>query len=118
MTVCISPQELLRVTTQCLKSIEEYNGEDDKEITYKEFSLLKLRYVSKSYIRVPLWTYSHCGIVTRLNELKVIAENVLQDNYLKDKDTAIKLSQTTYYELYKLLNKASNFEPYVFGRGY
>lgn len=118
MSVKISAQELLRVTTQCLKNIEDYNGEDDKEVFYTEFSFLKLRNVKRGYVKVPTWTYNHCGIVTRLNVLKVIAENVLQDNYLKDKDTAITLSQTTYSELYKLLNKASNFEPYTFGEGY
>lgn len=114
--VNISPEELLRVTDKCLSSIENYSGEDNIERFHYEFSLLKMKRVKKSHIEIPHWTYSHCGIITRLNELKSIAENVIRDKLVEDRD--VKLSLTTHSELYKLLSKSKDFQPYIFGMGY
>ena len=114
--VNISPEELLRVTTKCLSNIENYNGEDNIERFHYEFSLLRMKRVLKSHVEIPRWTYNHCVIVTRLNELKSIAENVIQDKLVEDRD--VKLSLTTHSELYKLLNKSGDFQPYIFGMGY
>ena len=114
--VNISPEELLRVCNQCLHNIETYNGEDDVIETYKEFSLLRLRYIKKQYTLKPTWTYTGVGITTRLEELKSIAENVINDTGVEDRD--IKLSLTTHNELYKLLNKSGDFQPYIFGNRY
>ena len=112
--VNISPEELLRVTDKCLSNIEKYNGEDDVQKTYyNDWVFFKQK---RSYIEVPTWTYDHCGIITRLNELKSIAENVIRDERVEDRD--VKLSLTTHSELYKLLNKSKDFQPYVFGMGY
>ena len=112
--VNISPEELLRVTEQCLSSIENYRGEDDVQKTYyNDWVFFKQK---KSYIEVPKWTYNHCGIITRLNELKSIAENVIRDESVEDRD--VKLSLTTHSELYKLLNKSEDFQPYIFGMRY
>ena len=114
--VNISPEELLRVTEQCLSNIENYNGEDNIERFQYEFSLLRMKRVKKSHIEIPRWTYKNCGIITRLNELKSIAENVIQDKLVEDRD--VKLSLTAHSELYKLLNKSEDFQPYIFGMGY
>lgn len=114
--VNISPEELLRVTSQCLSNIENYNGEDDINRFHYEFSLLRMKRVKKPYTEVPRWTYDHCGIVTRLNELKSIAENVIQDKLVENRD--VKISSTTHIELYKLLNKSKDFQPYIFGMRY
>lgn len=112
--VNISPEELLRVTTKCLSNIENYNGEDDVQKTYyNDWFFFKRK---KTYIEVPKWTYDHCGIITRLNELKSIAENVIQDRLVEDRD--VKISLTTHSELYKLLNKSKDFQPYIFGMRY
>lgn len=114
--VNISPEELLRVTTKCLSNIENYNGEDNKTYDYSKtlFNLIFVR--EKTFTVKPTWTYDHCGIITRLNELKSIAENVVQDKLVEDRD--VKLSLTTHSELYKLLNKSKDFQPYIFGMGY
>ena len=114
--VNISPEELLRVTEQCLRNIENYSGDENIEHFHYEFSLLKMKRVKKSYIEIPRWTYTHCGIITRLNELKSIAENVIRDGRVEDRD--VKLSLTTHSELYKLLNKSKDFQPYIFGMRY
>lgn len=114
--VNISPEELLRVTKQCLSNIENYNGEDNIERFHYEFSIMKMKRVKKSHIEVPRWTYNHCGIITRLNELKSIAENVIRDGRVEDRD--VKLSLTTHSELYKLLDKSKDFQPYIFGMRY
>ena len=114
--VNISPEELLRVTTKCLSNIENYQGEQNTEHFNRSFSLLKMRYVNTHYTEVPRWTYKHCGIITRLDELKSIAENVIRDKLVEDRD--VKLSLTTHSELYKLLNKSKDFQPYIFGMGY
>lgn len=112
--VNISPEELLRVTKQCLSNIENYNGEDDVQKTYyNDWVFFKQK---KTYTEVPTWTYDHCGIITRLNELKSIAENVIKDKIVEDRD--VKLSLTTHSELYKLLNKSGDFQPYIFGMRY
>ena len=114
--VNISPEELLRVIAKCLSNIENYNGDENIEHFHYEFSFLKMKRVRKSHIEIPRWTYNHCGIITRLNELKSIAENVIRDKLVEDRD--IKLSLTTHGELYKLLNKSEDFQPYIFGMGY
>lgn len=114
--VNISPEELLRVTKRCLSNIENYSGDENIEHFHYEFSLLKMKRVKKSYIEIPRWTYTHCGIITRLNELKSIAENVIRDGRVEDRD--VKLSLTTHSELYKLLNKSKDFQPYIFGMRY
>lgn len=112
--VNISPEELLRVTEKCLSNIENYSGEDDVQKTYyNDWVFFKQK---KSYIEVPVWTYDHCGIITRLNELKSIAENVIRDKLVEDRD--VKLSLITHSELYKMLNKSKEFQPYIFGMGY
>lgn len=114
--VNISPEKLLEVVDQCLYNIENYNGEDDTKHSYKEFSFLKMRNVTKEYTMTPTWTYSGCGIVTRLKELRRIALNVIKDDKVVDRD--IKLTLTTHSNLFLLLNKSKSFEPYVFGMGY
>ena len=115
--VNVSPEELLRVTQQCLSNIENYNGEDDKVSSYLKHSVIPFSKPKKVETREsPRWTYNHCGIITRLNELKSIAENVVQDELVEDRD--VKLSLTTHSELYKLLNKSGDFQPYIFGMGY
>lgn len=114
--VHISPEKLLEVVNQCLFNIESYNGCENIERFHYEFSLLKMKRVEKTHIEIPRWTYSGCGIITRLNELKGVAENVIRDPKVIDRD--IKLSLTSYNELFKLLNKDKGFEPFVFGNGY
>ena len=114
--VNISPEELLRVTEQCLSNIENYSGEDNKTYEYPKtlFNLIFVR--EKTFTVKPTWTYNHCGIITRLNELKSIAENVIRDKLVEDRD--VKISLTTHSELYKLLNKSKDFQPYIFGMRY
>ena len=104
----------MEVVNQCLLNIESYNGEDDVQITYYDDWILFKR--KKTYSSSPRWTYKDCGIITRLNELKGVAENVILDSKVIDRD--IKLSLTSYNELFKLLNKDKGFEPFVFGNGY
>ena len=117
--VPISPSELLRVVNQCLINIENYNGEDDKKYPHKNMWLARL-FLNKpkfeEYVMKPKWTYTGVGIITRLNELKRIANNVLLDNDTECKD--IYLSETTYDNLYLLLNKSDKFQPYIFGNWY
>lgn len=115
--VHISPEKLLEVVNQCLLNIESYNGEDDKVYKYPKtlFNFI-FNNGEKTFTVSPRWTYNDCGIITRLNELKWVAENVIRDSKVIDRD--IKLSLTSYNELFKLLNKDKGFEPYIFGNGY
>ena len=115
--VNISPEELLRVTTKCLSNIENYSGEDDKVSSYLKHSVIPFSKPKKVETREsPRWTYNHCGIITRLDELKSIAENVIRDDQVEDRD--VKLSLTIHSELYKLLDKSEDFQPYIFGMRY
>ena len=112
--VNISPEELLHVSVICLEQHQNYNGEDDKEHgCYKGMLWWKKK---STYKMSPRWTYLHCGIITRLDGLKSIAENVIRDERVEYRD--VKLSLTTHGELYKLLNKSKDFQPYIFGMGY
>ena len=115
--VPITAEELLSVTTQCLYNIKNYSGEDDvvHEETY--FSFLKMKRVTKKYSVVPTWMYTHCGIVTRLQELQDVAIHV-ENNKCPVKGDSIYLTITTHKELYNLLNKSDSFQAYVFGVGY
>ena len=63
----------------------------------------------------PRWTYTGVGIQTQLLQYINIAENKLKDDKCVDRD--IHLSLTMYSELYKLLNKSEDFQPYIFGSG-
>ena len=71
--------------------------------------------VEKS-VTIPCWTYTHCGIQTRLIELQNIATRVLNDSGVEYK--IIYLSEDTHIHLYYLLNKGDNFHPHIFGMGY
>ena len=64
----------------------------------------------------PHWTYTGVGIQTQLLQYINIAESKLKDDKCVDRD--IHLSLTMYSELYKLLNKSEDFQPYIFGKGY
>ena len=68
-----------------------------------------------TYKMSPRWTYTGVGIQTQLLQYINIAENKLKDDKCVDRD--IHLSLTMYSELYKMLNKSEDFQPYIFGRG-
>ncbi|MBQ0111567.1 MAG: hypothetical protein KBT03_00385 [Bacteroidales bacterium] len=108
---------MLEVTSQCLENIQNYKGEDDKVYEYQKtlFNFL-FNNNQKTFTVVPSWTYKGVGIITRLEELKGIAEEVLKDDKVEDRD--VKLSLTTHSELFKLLNKSKDFQPFVFGNGH
>ena len=111
--VNISPEELLRVSSICLEQHQKYNSEDDKECEcYKGMFWWKKK---STYKVSPRWTYRHCGIQTQILKYIDIAENKMKDDKCVDRD--IHLSLTMYSELYKLLNKSEDFQPYIFGSG-
>ena len=110
--VLMKPEELKSVCEKCLEQIKNYSGEDDKVVKYYEFSWSKLKRVEKSYIKKPSWTYNDCGIVTRTEELLEMANNAIKDG------SEVRLSETAYINLYRLLNKSGNFQPYIYGMGY
>ena len=111
--VNISPEELLRVSAICLEQHQNYNGEDDEEYEcYKGVFWWKKK---STYKMSPCWTYTGVGIQTQLLCYINIAENKLKDDKCVDRD--IHLSLTMYSELYKLLNKSEDFQPYIFGSG-
>lgn len=114
--VNISPEELLKVTQSCLYMIANYDGSEDITHTNTYFSFLKLRKVEVVSREEPRYMSRNCGIVTRLKVLKGVAESVLLDEGLVDRD--IRLSILTRSNLMMLLNKNKSFEPYVFGLGY
>ena len=119
--VPISPQELIRVCEQCLSVIEGYKSKDDIEHVYKAFSWTKLKYIEKSYYQPPPWSYRGAGIKTRLLGLVEVARNVIEDegNRIGSLfEPPIMLTETSYSNLYKLLNKDDSFEPFIFGLGY
>lgn len=111
--VNISPEELLRVSVICLEQHQNYNGEDDKEYEcYKGMFWWKKK---STYKMSPRWTYTGVGIQTQLLQYINIAKNKLKDDKCIDRD--IHLSLTMYSELYKMLNKSEDFQPYIFGNG-
>ena len=110
--VNISPEELLRVSVICLEQHQNYNGEDDKE--YECYEGMFWWKKKSTYKMSPHWTYTGVGIQTQLLQYINIAENKLKDDKCVDRD--IHLSLTMYSELYKLLNKSEDFQPYIFGR--
>ena len=110
--VNISPEELLRVSSICLEQHQKYNGEDDKE--YECYKGVFWWRKKSTYKMSPRWTYRHYGIQTQLLKYIDIAENKLKDDKCVDRD--IHLSLTMYSELYKMLNKSEDFQPYIFGR--
>lgn len=110
--VLMKPEELKSVCEKCLEQIKNYNGEDDEVVKYHEFSWFKLKRVEKSYIKKPSWTYKGCGIITRTEELLEMANNAIKDG------SEIRLSETTYINLYGLLTKSNDFQPYVYGMGH
>lgn len=111
--VNISAEELLRVSKICLFEHENYNGEDD--IEYEIWSDL-FWWKKKSTYRVsPRWTYTGVGIQTVLKDFINIAESNILYESCSDKE--IRMSLTMYSELYKLLNKSDDFQPYIFGNG-
>ena len=111
--VNISPEELLRVSVICLEQHRNYNGEDDKE--YECYKGVFWWRKKSTYKMSPRWTYRHCGVQTQLLKYINIAENKLKDDKCVDRD--IHLSLTMYSELYKLLNKSEDFQPYIFRSG-
>lgn len=111
--VNISPEELLRVSVICLEQHQNYNGEDDKEYECQKGMLWWKK--KSTYKMSPRWTYTGVGIQTQLLQYINIAENKLKDDKCVDRD--IHLSLTMYSELYKLLNKSEDFQPYIFWSG-
>lgn len=112
--VNISPEELLRVSNICLEQHRNYKGEDDKE--YECWEGMFWWRKKSTYKMSPCWTYTSCGIQTKLLHFINIANNKLKDEKCVDRD--IHLSLTMYSELYKLLNKSEDFQPYIFGGNY
>lgn len=108
--VNISPEELLRVSVICLEQHQNY---DDKE--YECYKGVFWWRNKSTYKMSPRWTYRDVGIQTQLLKYINIAENKMKDGKCVDRD--IHLSLTMYSELYKLLNKSEDFQPYIFGSG-
>lgn len=113
--VNISPEELIRVVDVCLDNIKKHR---DNRNTYqkKHWSWRKMKYVWTDYLVYKSWAAYGCGIETRLKQLRRIAQNVIDDEKVIDRD--IKLSFTTHDNLYKCYNKDDTFQPHVFGLGY
>ena len=111
--VNISPEELLRVSAICLEQHQNYNGEDDKEYECQKGMFWWRK--KSTYKMSPRWTYTGVGIQTQLLQYINIAENRLKEDKCVDRD--IHLSLTMYSELYKMLNKSEDFQPYIFERG-
>lgn len=113
--VNISPEELIRVVDVCLDNIKKHR---DSRVTYQQkvWSWKRMKYVWVDYLVYKNWAAHDCGIITRMKELRCIAQNVASDDKVLDRD--IKLSFTTHTNLYKCYNKDSTFQPHVFGLGY
>lgn len=117
--VPITAEELLSVTTQCLDNIKNYKDEDDVVYELKNLFLAVILFNKprlETVTKKPSWTYTHCGIQTRLIELQNIATRVLNDSGVEDK--IIYLSEDTHIHLYYLLNKSDDFQAHIFGMGY
>lgn len=111
-SVQIDPVRLHKVCRTCLRNIRDYQGEQSTYEFVTRFSWRKLRKVQYKLWTHPRWVEREAGIITRLQNLKVLAEGALGTS------STITLTHTTYTELYKLLNKDNSFEPHVFGNGY
>ena len=113
--VNISPEELIRVVDVCLYIIKKHR---DKRNTYqkKHWSWREMRCVWTDYLVYKSWAVYGCGIESRLKQLRRIAQNVIDDEKVIDRD--IKLSFTTHDNLYKCYNKDETFQPNIFGLGY
>ena len=113
----ISPERLIEIVDECLYNIQEQRKKFEWE-TRKRFNWKKLRYEEyqiKAYEYTP-WSATGIGIVKRLVNLGEIAQSIIEDGKVEDRD--IKLSETSYRELMKCYNKDSSFEPYIFAYGY
>lgn len=113
----ISPERLIEIVDECLYNIQEQRNEFNWE-TRKRFNWKKLRYEEyqiKMFVYAP-WASLERGIGTRLNNLKTIAQSIIDDGKVDDRD--IKLSETSYIQLMKCYNKDDSFAPDVFAYGY
>ena len=117
--VPISAKTLREVCRECLSNIANYKGEDDVVYELKNLFIEVILFNKprlETVTQKPSWTYTHCGIKTRLIELQTIATRVLNDSGVEDK--IIYLSEDTHIHLYYLLNKSDNFQAHIFGMGY
>lgn len=113
----ISPERLIEIVDECLYNIHEQRKEFNWE-TRKRFNWKKLRYEEyqiKMFVYAP-WSATGIGIVKRLVDLKKIAQCIVEDGKVEDRD--IKLSETSYIQLIKCYNKDESFAPYIFAYGY
>lgn len=112
----ISPERLIEICDYCIKEHREFVGGKVPIYSVREFSFLRMRFVDRQVMDYPRWAMRNCGLLTRLSNLKRIAQAVNEDTSIKDRD--IRLTETTYSELMKMYNKSNDFEPYVFAGGY
>ena len=113
----ISPERLIEIVDECLYNIQEQRKKFEWE-TRKRFNWKKLwyeEYQIKAYEYTP-WSATGIGIVKRLVNLRQIAQGILEDEKVEERD--IKLSETSYIELMKCYNKDDSFAPDVFAYGY
>lgn len=110
-TVVIDPVRLHKVCRTCLCNIRDYQWEQSTFTIERKFVWYKLSVVEYKLWTHPSWVTKDAGVVTRLRGLMSVAENALGSD-------TVQLSLITYEQLFKLLNKDSSFEPYVFGMGY
>lgn len=108
----IKPEVLKGIVSKCLKQREAYDGSDDVIHTVPAYWVLFIRVKSRQVTEKPRWAYDGCGIDERLNALSVLADGAMVDGAL------VRLSELTYINLKRLEAKDSEFQPYIFAKGY
>ena len=112
--VKISTEELLQVCKQCEENFHSYDPEKDGEkYVTSSFLFCKMKRVYETKYMRPSWCYLNAGILTRLKDLSDCAKNVDNDDLTLEK--CVLLSYDDHVNLYKLLNKDGDFQPFIFG---
>lgn len=108
----ISPRTLLGLVEQAQRVRSSVNESGYEKHTVRKFSFRKFKFIDEVYFKTPPYAYQNCGIDTRLNDLKLIAEAS------EEQSTKIHLTETTYVELNKLVMRDESFQPFIFGMRY
>lgn len=106
----IHAHNLLKICRECKEVRASYDREVDVT-TYKKWSWRDFKKVDVRCYSPPPWACTHSGIMSRLNSLERMANNISPDE-------RIFLTETTYSNLIKLKNKDKRFQKDVFAMGY
>lgn len=94
----LTPLSLMDITNDCCVYIRDFDLKSQPEISYKEWSWLKMRNIEKHYFDAPHWYAYKAALIRHMNELHQLAE---QANKNSDE---IWLSELSYKNMVLLKN--------------